>query len=239
MKFSTCFGATSGKNLISISPNLVLMIACGSIFPPPAGFLSSAPKTGAAIPTSSNDTMSTPTWSRMSFFLLTELAKPRTSINSAGILNTSSASLFPELLQGLLGRHLLRVFLAFTGADSVALAPDQDFHLEQFLMIRPRLPGRPVMWEHLELPLADFLEIGLEVPRGEKRPIARGQFLAERGLDARRCRVEPPVQVHPGQDRLQGIRQDGGLAVSVRLRLAAAQTEQVPKPNPSRHPGEG
>ena len=135
--------------------------------------------------------------------------------------------------------YLLGLFLAFADADSVALAPDKDFHLEQFLMIRPRLPGRPVMREHLELTLADFLEVGLEVPRGEKRLIARGQLLAERGLDARRCRVEPAVQVHPGQDRLQGIRQNGGLAVSVRLRLAAAQTEQVPKPNPSRHPGEG
>src|SRR5438132_12164590 len=131
------------------------------------------------------------------------------------------------------------LFLAFADADSVALAPDKDFYLEQFLMIRPRLPGRPVMREHLELPLADLLEIGLEVPRGEKRPIARGQLLAERGLDARRCRVEPPIQVHPGQDRLQSIRQDGRLAVAVRLRLAAPQAEQLPEPNSSGHPREG
>src|SRR5947208_8160919 len=36
MKFSTCLGATSWKNLISISPNLVLMIARGSFFTDPA-----------------------------------------------------------------------------------------------------------------------------------------------------------------------------------------------------------
>src|ERR1044071_8030471 len=33
MKFSTCFGALSGKNLISMSPNFVLMIARGAALP--------------------------------------------------------------------------------------------------------------------------------------------------------------------------------------------------------------
>src|SRR6059036_2169160 len=60
-------GAKSGKNLISISPNLVLMIACGSIFPPAAGFLSSAPNTCVAIPATSNDNIRTPRWHHMAF----------------------------------------------------------------------------------------------------------------------------------------------------------------------------
>src|SRR2546422_2041886 len=106
-------------------------------------------------------------------------------------------------------------------------------------MVRPCLPDRPVTREHLELPLADLLEIGLEVPPGEERPITRGQLLAERGLDARRCCVKPSIQIHPGEDRFQRVRQDGRLVVTLRFRFATSQTEQLPEPDPSSNPRQG
>src|SRR5207247_4730053 len=102
---------------------------------------------------------------------------------------------FPQFLKRVLGGHLFGLFLAFADTNPIALAPDQDLHLEQFLMVRPCLPDRPVTREHLELPLADLLEIGLEVPPAKERPIARDPLLAERGLDARRRRIKPCILI--------------------------------------------
>src|SRR5439155_149589 len=112
MKFSTCFGASFGKNLISISPNFVLMSACGSICGPPVGFLSSTAPTMLLVP-------------------ITNSAKT-ISVHQCRMVSSLRPS---QTVERLLGRHLLGLLFASPCPEAIPAPANLNFDLEYLLVI--------------------------------------------------------------------------------------------------------
>src|SRR5512142_1522593 len=119
MKFSTCLGALSGKNAISISPNFVLMMALGAfaeVFS--AANRAAAPKNHAPHKTKHTALMMTVRLCIMSCF------------------SSNSGSGF---LQRLPRRRLLRLFFAAPRSPADHLAVNGHFNFEELVVIRAGL----------------------------------------------------------------------------------------------------
>src|SRR6478736_5001116 len=122
MKFSTCLGALSGKNAISISPNFVLMMALGTFAETfSAAIRAPAPKNHAPHKTKHTALMMTVRLCIMSSFR---------SNSACGfiIIPWRSGS---GLLQRLPRRRLLRLFFAAPRSPADHLAVDGHLNFEE------------------------------------------------------------------------------------------------------------
>src|SRR5438105_15361156 len=129
MKFSTCFGASFGKNLISISPNFVLMRACGSMCGPPVGFLSSTAPTMLLVPIAKNvKTISVHQCRMVSSLAAGHSTRPPR-------LRRDGAFAPDQPFQRLLGRHLLGLLFASPCPEAIPAPANLNFDLEDLLVI--------------------------------------------------------------------------------------------------------
>src|SRR5437016_2719415 len=127
MKFSTCFGASFGKNLISISPNFVLMRACGSMCGPPVGFLSSAAQPMPLVPNANSVKTISVNRCRMVSSLSSSHSTRPPRLRRDGA--------FAQPFQRLLGRHLLGLFFAAPFAEAISASANLNLYLEHLLVI--------------------------------------------------------------------------------------------------------